>query len=266
MSNLKYNPLPRAELFAQLPPGLPAKEVLTDIKGGPLVMMYQRLFRKFRIQPRGVIHLGGNIGQEALAYLMLGYEKVVFVEPEPSVFQQLQTHVNFVDQLAQVIDNFVDEPRRRWGQAIQAAAGDQEGTAKLFVQPDHSQANSILKPIPGSMSDILKPHAQEISVPMRTVDFLINNLEDGWQPSDFNILYVNVEGAELLALKGAVATLKGIDFAFVEVNLKQHYEGDPTADELERFMQSQGFDLSWSCGGLVPDTGYLVFTSPGREK
>lgn len=255
-----YKPIPRNELFAGLPRSLPAREMLADVKGGPLTLMYGALFRRFGIVPRGVIHLGANVGQEALAYLTLGYERALFVEPEPTVFAQLTRHLAYVDKLAGVIGRFVGLDAGRWSQAFQVAVGNSIGSVKLFVQPKSSQANSILAPIPGSMGNILQAPVAEVDVPLTTVDQLMLELADGWQMSDFNVLYVNVEGAELMALQGAKDTLAHMEFAFIEVNLEAHYEGEPSDDAIERHMRSAGFELRWTCGGMVPDTGYMVFT------
>jgi len=114
-----------------------------------------------------------------------------------------------------------------------------------------------LKPIPGEHID---DACEVIEVPLQKLDSLITQLEHGWQVQDFNVLYVNIEGAELQALRRAEETLPHMDFVFTEVNLASHYEGNPTAEELEEFLAERGFALKWRCGGFVPDTGYLAFT------
>ena len=251
------------ELLDGMPDKLPVKELLANMKGGLLVAMYQRLFRKYAITPRGVIHLGGHVGQEALPYLLLGYDRVVFVEPDPQLIPALERNVGYVEKLRGHLDRFMDgTDGRPFGQVVQAAIGDKNGTATLHVQPQQTQTNSILQPIVGSHEKLDRP-SQSIEVPMQTLDtFMSSGLREGWTAEDFNVLYINVEGAELLVLRGAIDSLKRFELVYAEVNLRPHYEGNPSADDLESFMTEQGFVLRWAHMGFVPDTGYMIFTRP----
>jgi len=65
MANANFDSLPSADLLSSIAADLPAKELLADMKGGPLVAMYRRLFRRLKVEPRGVIHLGGTSGRSS---------------------------------------------------------------------------------------------------------------------------------------------------------------------------------------------------------
>ncbi len=251
--DLSLSRLPAKELMTGRPEALPLGELLVNVKGGPLVAMYQRLFRRFDITPRGVIHLGAHAGEEALPYLLMGYRRAMFVEPDPSLYRQLTENLAYVERVARGMDAFCGLPDAgRWCQAHAVAVSDRDGTTELFVHPNDRES-SILAPITG-----VEPK-ETISVPVRTLDSLLDELPQGWQREDLNVLYANIQGAELMALRGARATLRHIDFAYIEVNLVSRYEGDPTTAQIVEFMEGEGFRCGWGHEGLVPDVGYLVF-------
>src|SRR5882724_8015027 len=64
------------------------------IQEGGYVFFLGRLLKQFGISPRGAIHLGGNTGQESIPYMMLGFEKVLYVEAHPDIFGQLQNDLH----------------------------------------------------------------------------------------------------------------------------------------------------------------------------
>ncbi|MEW6065207.1 MAG: FkbM family methyltransferase [Bacillota bacterium] len=75
---------------------------------------------------------------------------------------------------------------------------------------------------------------------MRTLDRLITELE--LTPEDFNILNIDIQGAELKALKGAVNVLHFIEVINTEVNFKELYEGCALIHEIDEFLEEHGFE------------------------
>ena len=60
--------------------------------------------------------------------------------------------------------------------------------------------------------------------------------------ADFNILNMNIQGAELRALKGgAKSTLPGIEAINTEINFEEPYEDGALASELDDFLALHGF-------------------------
>ena len=64
-----------------------------------------------------------------------------------------------------------------------------------------------------------------------------NNIEI----SQYNFWIVDLQGAELLALKGAEKSLKSCDKLYVEVSLDEVYKGGVLYPELLNYLNSQGF-------------------------
>ena len=88
-----------------------------------------RLLSDFGIQPKAVIHVGASEGQERGSYVASGVEKVVFVEPIPAVFEQLQANISGIPGFS----------------AVHALCADRTGvSATLNVASNGGQSSSML--------------------------------------------------------------------------------------------------------------------------
>ena len=52
---------------------------------------------------------------------------------------------------------------------------------------------------------------------------------------------MDIQGAELLALKGSSDTLKNIDYVYLEVNEKELYTGCGLLSEVDEYLKEKGF-------------------------
>jgi len=59
--------------------------------------------------------------------------------------------------------------------------------------------------------------------------------------SKIDFIYLDVQGAELMVLKGAGNLIKKIGAIWMEVEAIELYEGQPLKNEVERFMKKSGF-------------------------
>lgn len=195
--------------------------VLGEVQQGMLDL--QQLCRQHSLTPRGVIHVGAHEGTELKAYQDLGVQKVLFIEANPVVFERLQA-------------NIAETPNV---QAANFAISNQNGTVKLHVT-SFDQSSSIL---PLKQHQEIYPQIQEthqVTVPSRTLDALLQEL--GLDPSDFNLLNIDIQGAELLALQGATNWLKYVDAINTEVNYEELYEGCALIHQLDEFLEKYGFE------------------------
>ena len=67
--------------------------------------------------------------------------------------------------------------------------------------------------------------------------------KEGLDASDFNVLYLDVQGGELEVLLGASRVLGYIDHVYTEVSTEEHYKDAPLLHEVEHFLLSRGFEL-----------------------
>ncbi len=175
------------------------------------------------VTPRGIIHVGAYEGKDLKLYQALDISKILFIEANPSVFERLK--VNIAEASANV-------------QAVNYAISNQNGKVKLYVN-SMGQSSSILplKHYRDIYPNIKETH--QLTVESKTLDTLLQELE--LSLADFNILNLDIQGAELLALHGATNLLKYIDAIYTKVNYEELYEGCALAEKIDEFLAQSGF-------------------------
>jgi FkbM family methyltransferase len=205
--------------------------------------MHEGLRGRFQVSKRGIIHLGAHVGAEMASYILAGYDKVLYVEPHPETHRTLVANVAAAEARRRALADLLGAPFEPMFQTRCVAAGDRTGETMLHVTP-RSENNTIH---PGYADAILKhlggELASSIRVPVRTLDELMENLELGWKPEDFGVLYANIEGAELMALRGAERTLASLEVVVVETSDQVVELGSsvPRTSELDAFLTTHGF-------------------------
>jgi hypothetical protein len=90
-------------------------------------------------------------------------------------------------------------------------------------------SNSLLKP---------KKHLEYYpSIAFEETEVVLVNRLDDFKITDCNLLVMDVQGAELLVLKGATETLKYIDYIYTEVNIQEMYEGCALMGDLDNYLK-----------------------------
>lgn len=187
-----------------------------------MILDIRQLFHDFRITPKGVIHIGAHEGQELPIYLAMGFNRILFVEANPNVFIRLQANVAAFPQV----------------KAVQCAISERNGTEVLHVT--NFDASSSILPLKRHLD--IYPSIQEeaqVAVTCRTLDLLLHEIHE---PADqYNFINIDIQGAEVRALSGAIATLKHIDAINSEVNFEELYAGGALIHDLDAFLASQSF-------------------------
>lgn len=189
-----------------------------------MLIPFNQLVQKYGIRPKGVFHIGANTGQEFHAYMAEGVMEQVWIEPIPSVFDQLLKNVSI-------------NPSAR---CIQACVSDRSLQNVIFrITNNNGESSSFLK---------LKEHLQYHPTVLeeRCVEMLTLTTDDiikyyHLNMERYNFLNLDIQGAELFALKGMENNLKYIDYVYTEVNDRELYEGCAMVHEIDQFLASHGF-------------------------
>lgn len=177
---------------------------------------------EYNIEPTGIIHVGAHMCQELDEYIDIGFKKIVFVEANPEIYDKIK-HIS--NQFPYVI-------------IANCAIYDTDGPIDFNVT-SFDQSSSILP---------LKKHLdyypsivpdKTIQVHAMTLDSLVAALK--LCPQDFNVLYMDIQGAELKALAGAKDLLRNIAMVYTEVNFEELYEGCAIYDDLNSFLETNHF-------------------------
>lgn len=196
--------------------------------------------RQFGVTPRGVIHVGAHEGHEAKRYLAGGVGRVLMVEANPAVYARLSANVAGLPGVV----------------TVNVAASDRTGTVDLRVT-NADQSSSIL-PLAGH--SVVYPSIRQtsvVTVPTRTVDGLLHDL--GHAAADYNLLNLDIQGAELLALQGAPELLARLDAVLTEVNYEELYAGCPMIEQMDAFLAAAGFDRVSTTTPFHPSWGDALY-------
>lgn len=191
------------------------------LKGFYLLISVDELQQKFRIFPDGILHVGAHLGEESLDYERLGwakYNKVIWVE------SQLE--------LAKQLTKTLDSSRNK---VINATVWSESGKKMTFHVANNSQSSSLFdlgshaKTYPDIWFD------SKLTVTTKRLDEIIDEND--------NISFVNldIQGAELEALKGLGLRIHKVKWIYSEVNRQEVYEGCAKIEELDEFLKTFSF-------------------------
>jgi FkbM family methyltransferase len=165
------------------------------------------------LYPQTVLHLGAHLAQELPYYLEAGLKSGTFIEADPSTFSKLN-------------DALKNEPNFR---AIQALLSDQDGMQVDFHVASNEQSSSLLIP---SGHLIQHPDVHFNESPIQLTTHRLDSLSLGV----FDLIVIDVQGAELKVLRGGVDTVKNAKIVLLEVSLGGLYAGDCTINEIIAFL------------------------------
>jgi FkbM family methyltransferase len=172
---------------------------------------------------QGVIHVGANSGQERKAYAKARLS-VVWVEPIPAVFAGLEANIS-------------SYPSQR---AVRALLTDVDGAEYNFKIANNGGASSSIFDFK-EHKDIW-PHVYYTSEqPMRSTTLASLLARENIDPKQYSALVMDVQGAELLVLKGAGERLR--EFAYVKAEAAdfESYAGCCTLADLSSYLERFGF-------------------------
>ena len=181
-----------------------------------------------------VIHVGANDGKEVPEYKKHLLKHAVLIEPLPNVFERLKQKIIGHD-------GFV---------AVQALCSDLPNIKRdFYVASNNGQSSSLLKPTRHVVEHPDVAFNSKIEIESTTLDLVMVATEEKSKinRAQFDTLILDVQGAELMVLKGACRTLDHIRFVYSEVSYGGLYENDVIFEDLQQFLKCFGFRLFWCC-------------------
>jgi FkbM family methyltransferase len=178
---------------------------------------------KFLRKIRGVIHVGANVGQERSLYDAFGL-KVLWIEPIPSVFEQL-------------VANIRSYPNQRAANYLIVAEDGKE--YELHISNNAGESSSILRLAKHSEMWPEVAYTASIRIPGVTLGTALR--EQSVPPSEYDALVLDTQGTEYRILEGASALLPLFRYVKVEAPDFKSYEGCCQIEQLTAFMNTHGF-------------------------
>ena len=196
--------------------------------------MSYEYFRKNKVKVDGAIHVGAHRGEEIYDYESLGAKSVVWIEPNPDVFEELQVYLERAESSVESMGFCV------------AASDTDAGEVDFHIcyGPDagyltgNKGCSTLLEPGSDQMKEW---HQKTIKVESVRLDTLMKDNELSFD--DYQILDMDTQGAELMVLKGADEVLKHVKYVTTEATWSNpDYIGGVMFDELSEYLGKYGFE------------------------
>jgi FkbM family methyltransferase len=158
---------------------------------------------------KGIIHVGAHLLEENSLYRKLNLD-VFWIEANPKIAAL------FPNVTCAVVSDVVEDVE--------------------FIISNNTQSSSLLKM---KHHSIVYPNiieVEKIKTKTTTLNDLIKN------PEKYDAINLDIQGAELKALKGATNILPFIRAIYSEVNKEELYENCAKIEEIDTFLKSYGFN------------------------
>jgi FkbM family methyltransferase len=178
-----------------------------------MLISLHELVKKYNIQFKGILHVGAHECEELQDYeKYLSRNLILWIEA-------LQDKVDFCKKKFQNV------------QIENAVVSDQIETVK-FNRSNNGQSSSILE---FGLHKHFHPHVHYISS-CEVQTKLLKNIICNYN-IEYNFLNLDIQGAELKALKGMEEYLNKVDYIYTEVNSDYVYENCAIVTELDDYLK-----------------------------
>lgn len=183
------------------------------------------LYIKYNLNLKGILHIGAHECEEYDDYVSKGitYDKQLWIEALPEKVEIIKRKFN----------NKIN--------VINSVVTDKDNEKVIFNVTNNFQSSSVLN---------LKTHLDEhpniyVNNKIELTSSKIKSIYDKYKIdyNKYNFLTLDIQGAELLALKGmGDEILKNFDYIFTEVNQKELYENCALLPDVDEFLKKKGFE------------------------
>lgn len=189
--------------------------------------MYQHILNKYKIIPNGIIHIGASFAEEIEHYINIGVKKLIYIEANPENMVQLtDISSRYVNRINVKVYNYAISDKNA---ILDFYVTDNKMSSSLFPMKTHIIHHPTIK------------HEKIIKVNSVTFnDFIVDNFVN---INDYNILVMDIQGAELLALKGATIFLDKFQLIQTEISREEVYEGCCLHNEITEFLKKYNFEM-----------------------
>ena len=179
----------------------------------------------------GILHLGAHRGNETGIYNWFN-KNVLWIEAIPEIFEELKANIRY-----------------QFGQkALCALLGDENKKKTKFYLSNNDKASSSIYSLSAAVKEEKLWSGRNIKMnkyiflEMKTLDSILE--ENKIKVSDYDHWVVDLQGAEMIFLKGAIRAIEYCKSISIEVSKKEFYEGGAKWEEIRDYLISKNFTLS----------------------
>ena len=195
-----------------------------------MLISINELKEKFAINISGILHIGAHNCEELGAYNKYGLKnsQIIWVEANPKLVEQ-----NLKVDKSRIIKNFI-------------CCDTDQGKTKLNIS-NNGQSSSILELGTHAKSYPSIKYIDFVEVNNSRIDTMYN--EDKIPKNFANFLNIDIQGAELMALKGMGDLLNYFDYVYLEVNKDYVYKNCALVHEIDEYLSEYNYvrvETSWT--------------------
>ncbi len=202
-----------------------------------MLLNFLQLVSKYSIKANGAIHVGAHHAQEHPDYVAAGIKRFVYIEPCAAAFNVIKNKFSAHHHI----------------QLFNVACGEVECEQIMYTgSQNEGQSNSLLKMHKHTQihPGITLPNTELVTV--KRLDSL------GLAHKGYQLLVMDCQGFEGRVLRGAMETMKQVNYIYTEVNRDFVYENCTLVGELDELLHE--FDRvetgQW-VGGCWTDALYI---------
>jgi FkbM family methyltransferase len=183
-----------------------------------------KLIKFFKLDIKGILHVGAHKCEEQNIYTKYAQEENIY-------------WIEAIDFLVE--ENLKLNPKLN---IINECIGDIDDKDVTFKISNNTLSSSVLEL--GEHKN-LHPQVSFVKVLDKKTKTLKTILENHQLKNKFNLLILDLQGAELLALKGLGDLLNDFDYIYTEVNEKEIYIDCVLLKDLDIYLSNFGFDRKY---------------------
>lgn len=180
------------------------------------------LINQFKLKISGILHIGAHECEELSIYNQNGIptSSIIWIEANPEIIKKTKT--KYPDLTI-----------------IESIVSDTDDQIVTFNVSNNGQSSSILELGLHKKYHPSIHYVDKFEGKTKTVKSLYNQYNI---PNNFaNFLNIDIQGAELLALKGMGNLLEYFDYLYLEVNTDYVYINCALIDEIDKYLDNFGF-------------------------
>ena len=188
-----------------------------------MLIELEKLIKKFDLKIKGVLHIGAHTCEEYKYYKKAGLNEsnMIWVEGNPEIYNKLKALY----------------PKRM---IYHCVASNEDNKDVMFYVANNGQSSSILELGTHKKHHPYVRYVKSIKQKTKTIKTLYK--ENNINVKLANFLNIDIQGAELLALKGMGDLLKNFEYLYLEVNNEKIYKDCALIGEIDNYVKNYGFE------------------------
>ena len=187
-----------------------------------MMISYGEIVKKWNLTMKNILHVGAHEGQEHDAYFENDVESVIWIEANSSIADSLRKRVDNRNKVFTAVISDVD------GKEVESNFTNNGQSSSILKLGVHKQL----------FPDVVVTDTRKMKT--KTIKTLFNNNNLLLNSIDF--LNLDIQGAELLAMKGIGDSIGNIKAIYTEVNNQYVYEDCALIDEIDDYLSKFNFE------------------------